>query len=196
MDSKLLYKSKVIKALYTAAKAHKNQFRKGNKDIPYIVHPVEVAMILKENDMPEDLIIAGLLHDTLEDTPITEEEIELEFGKRILELVLGASERLEERETTPWKTRKTHTIEYLANAPKDIKKIACADKLANIRSILRDYEIIGEKLWERFNEKNPLEQKWYYEGLVKSLEDLNEFEMYIEFKNSVEILFNKYSNNY
>lgn len=195
MNSILMYNSKVIKALYFAAKAHRNQFRKGNADIPYLVHPVEVAMILQENNMSEEIVIAGLLHDTLEDTSVTQEDIEREFGKKILELVLGASERLEGIEHTDWKTRKSHTIEYLASAPLDVKYVSCADKLSNIRSMLRDYEEVGEELWKRFNEKNPLEQKWYYVGLTESLKGLESLKMYVEFKSSVELLFGKYKAN-
>lgn len=184
-----MYNSRMIKALYFAGKAHKNQFRKGSRDIPYIVHPVEVALILIENEMPEDIIIAGLLHDTLEDTTVTKEDILMEFGKKVLDLVLGTSEELEGRDKRPWKDRKQHTINYLINAPLDIKYISCADKLSNIRSMLRDYDEIGDNLWERFNETDPLEQRWYYEGLVDSLENLKECKMYIEFKMSVEKLF-------
>lgn len=195
MDSTLMYNSRVTRALYFAAKAHRNQFRKGNGDIPYIVHPVEVAMILQENNMSEEIVIAGLLHDTLEDTPVIQRDIEVEFGEKVLELVLGASEKLEGRENRDWKTRKTHTIEYLSSAPLDIKNISCADKLSNIRSMLRDYEEVGEELWERFNEKNPLEQKWYYDGLAKSLIELEPLKMYVEFKNSVDTLFDKYKVN-
>ena len=97
MNGSLKYNSRLIKALYFAADAHKNQKRKGS-DMAYIVHPVEVAMILLENNMPEDLIIAGLLHDVLEDTDKSKIDIENEFGKKVLDLVVGASEELEGRE--------------------------------------------------------------------------------------------------
>lgn len=162
-----------------------NQCRKGNDNIPFLVHPVEVAMILQENNMPEEVVIAGLLHDTL----ITQRDIEIEFGKKVLELVLGASEKLEGRENTDWKTRKLYTIQYLTKAPLDVKYVSCADKLSNIRSMLRDYEEIEERLWERFNEKNPKEQKWHYESLVESLRELESLKMYTEFENSVTTLF-------
>jgi len=190
MNGSLKYNSRLIKALYFAADAHKNQKRKGS-DMAYIVHPVEVAMILLENNMPEDLIIAGLLHDVLEDTDKSKIDIENEFGKKVLDLVVGASEELEGREKKDWKTRKIHTIQYLSSASWNIKCIACADKLSNIRSMLRDFDEIGNDLWKRFNETKPSEQLWYYNELVKCLSDLEKYDFYIEFKNSVDTLAEK-----
>lgn len=156
--------------------------------MPYLVHLIEVAIILREDNMPEDIIIAGLLHDTLEDTEVSKEEIEDKFGQRVLDLVLGASEELEGREERPWKARKEHTIEYLADSPMEVKYVACADKLSNIRSMLKDFEEIGEDLWTRFNQVDPLEQLWYYKGLRESLKDLEDYDMYKEFAKSVDLL--------
>lgn len=177
----------INKAIEEAAKAHRDQYRKVT-NIPYIVHPFEVALILQENGASEEIIAAGILHDTLEDTELTKEEIREIFGEKILELVLGASEELDDRENTPWYNRKLHTIEHLANAPMDVKMIACADKLSNIRSMIKGYEDMGDKLWDRFNA--PYEkQKWYYQGLIESLKELEEFKMYRQFKEAVSYLF-------
>lgn len=186
------YNSQIIKALYFAALAHDGQTRK-ETDIPYIVHPVEVAMILQENNLNENIIIAGLLHDILEDTNRTHEDIIKNFGEDILKLVIGASEEIEGRDDRDWQERKKHTIHTLENAPHDVKLISCADKLSNIRSMLRDYEIEGkgEDLWNRFTVKDPEKHKWYYEGLVNSLSSLEGYKMYEEFKITVNMLFNK-----
>ncbi len=100
MTVQLMYNSRLIKALYFAGKAHKDQSRKGSQSISYIVHLLEVAMILKDNNMLEDLIIAGLLHDTLEDTKTSKNDIQSEFGATVLDLVMGASEELEGRSFT------------------------------------------------------------------------------------------------
>jgi len=109
-------------ALSTAWEAHKNQKRKGT-DIPYIVHPLEVAIILMKNGASEDLVSAGLLHDTLEDTNVKLENLRIMFGNTIAELVKGASEPdkigltttlTNEQEISSWKERKEHTIKYLA----------------------------------------------------------------------------------
>lgn len=119
----------LIKALEYSALSHRKGVRKGS-NIPYIVHPVEVAMILKENSLTEEVVAAGLLHDVLEDTGVSNEKIQSEFGKNILRLVLGASERLDNRDDQSWKERKKHTIAFLKNdADFKIRAIACADKL-------------------------------------------------------------------
>lgn len=183
-------------ALQTAWQAHSHQKRKGT-EIPYVIHPIEVAIILIENGADEDLITAGLLHDTLEDTNITKEYIEKNFGRHVLDLVISASEpsKLEantklslEEEIDSWKARKTHTIKYIANAPLEIKLLTCADKLSNIRSMVRDFKLIGNDLWKKFN-AGAGDQKWYYEELTKSLYELYEYKMYKEFFYLVSKLF-------
>ena len=184
-----------------AAVDHKEGVRKGS-NVPYIVHPFEVALILQENGMEERIIAAGLLHDTLEDTELTTEQIRQEFGDDILQLVLGASEELEAREETLWEERKKHTIEYLKTAPIDVKYIVCADKLSNMRSMLAEYEKEGEKIWDCFmngdkkingskysREYKREKQKWYYENLVKNLQELEGLKMYEELKEAVRELF-------
>ena len=191
----------IRKALKFAAVYHKEGVRKGS-NVPYIVHPFEVALILQENGMEERIIAAGLLHDTLEDTELTTEQIRQEFGDDILQLVLGASEELEAREETLWEERKKHTIEYLKTAPIDVKYIVCADKLSNIRSMLADHEKKGEKFWDKFmnsdkkiggseysREYKREKQKWYYENLVKNLQELEGLKMYEELKEAVRELF-------
>ena len=184
-------------ALTVAWEAHKNQKRKGT-DLPYILHPIEVAMILINNGANDEQITAGLLHDTLEDTGVTLSEIIEKFGENVGRLVVGASEPnkieltnkfTDEQEKTSWKERKKHTIEYLAHAPKDIKLISCADKLSNIRSMMKDYKEIGNELWKRFNASCE-DQKWYYEGIVKSLEGITEYNMHQELEATVKELFN------
>jgi len=177
----------IHRAIEVAAIAHMTACRKGSQT-PYIVHPFEVALILQENNASEELIAAGILHDVLEDSDITEEELKLEFGQVVSDLVIGASEVLEDRENTSWEERKRHTIEYLLNAPIEVKMVSCADKLSNIRSMIKDDKTHGGKLWERFNAGFE-DQKWYYTELVKSLADLKDYDMYIEFKRNVVELF-------
>lgn len=177
----------INKAIEIAAKAHEGQHRKVT-DIPYIVHPFEVALILQENGCSEEVIVGGILHDTLEDTELTEAEVREIFGEKILELVIGASEELEDRDNTPWHDRKLHTIEYLRNASMEIKMIACADKLSNIRSMIKGYNDMGDKLWDRFNAPYG-DQRWYYQSLAESLKDLDGFKMYGQFKEAVGYLF-------
>lgn len=184
-------------ALSTAWNAHINQKRKGSS-IPYIIHPIEVAVILIENNAEEDIIAAGLLHDTLEDTNVTLDFIKENFGEHVAMLVTAASEPdkigltvklTPEEEKASWKARKTHTIDYLLNAPLEVKLLTCADKLSNIRSMIKDYNNIGNDLWKKFN-AGCSEQKWYYEGLVLSLNELANYKMYKEFTALVSQLFN------
>lgn len=152
----------IFSAIEFATKAHAGQYRKGTK-IPYIVHPLNVAKILIEHDCPEDVVVAGILHDTVEDTPITIEDIRQTFGERVAQLVQGASEP---DKSDTWENRKKHTIEYLKTAPMDVLLVSLADKLDNVRAIREDYEKLGESLWSRFN--RPREsQAWYYRSLAE-----------------------------
>ena len=151
-------------AIQVAAVAHRDQKRKGT-DIPYITHPFMVAMILSQAGYPEDVIVAGVLHDTLEDTDLTLDDISSRFGNRVAGIVQGCSE---EDRTLPWKARKQHTIDYLKTASPEVRAASCADKLHNVRCMAVDYREMGERLWVRFNAGRD-DQEWYYRGLVANL---------------------------
>jgi len=155
------------KAIQEAAVAHGDQKRKGT-DIPYITHPFMVAMILSEAGYTEDEVVAGVLHDTLEDTQLTEDYIEKLFGEHVREIVVGCTEP--NRLGKSWEDRKQHTIDYLKTASSEIRAVSCADKLHNVRCMTADYEETGERLWNRFKAGKD-EQEWYYKGLVDSLCD-------------------------
>jgi len=174
----------VEKALQLASKLHEGQYRK-NTDIPYITHPVAVGMLLVKNGYSEEIVAAGILHDTVEDTPITLEEIKKEFGENIAEIVEGSSEP---NKSLSWKERKEHTIDFLKTASEDIHAVVCADKLHNIRSIIRDYEQVGEEVWGRFNAGKE-QQKWYYKNIVESLGSQSTFDLLTELRNEVNKLF-------
>ncbi|WHZ03866.1 HD domain-containing protein [Neobacillus sp. YX16] len=174
----------VEKALQLASKSHEGQYRK-NTDIPYITHPVAVGMLLVKNGYSEEIVASGILHDTVEDTELTLEDIKREFGTKIAEIVEGSSEP---DKSLPWKDRKEHTIEYLKGASEEIRIVVCADKLHNIRSIIRDYEIVGEEVWARFNAGKE-QQKWYYTNIVESLGSQSTFDLLTELRNEVNRLF-------
>lgn len=174
----------VEKALQVASKVHRKQCRK-NTDIPYITHPVAVGMLLMKAGYGEDLIAAGILHDTVEDTALTLADIEREFGPEIAEIVEGCSEP---NKSLPWKVRKEHTIAFLKTAKADIRVVACADKLHNIRSIIKDYEQLGDLIWDRFNAGKE-DQEWYYINIVKSLGEQSTFPLLNELETEVELLF-------
>ncbi|MDR6125143.1 (p)ppGpp synthase/HD superfamily hydrolase [Bacillus sp. SLBN-46] len=174
----------IEKALKTAAKAHEKQYRKGT-DIPYITHPVAVGMILMKAGYSEELVAAGILHDTVEDTNLSLQDIEQLFGRNIAQIVEGCSEP---DKSLSWENRKKHTIEYLETAPEEIRVVACADKLHNIRSIASDIEQFGDQVWGRFK-RGKEQQEWYYTHIIESLGLQSSFQLLDQLKLEVERLF-------
>ena len=157
------------KAIQFAASMHEGQYRKGTR-IPYISHPYAVAMLLLSYGYRAELVIAGLLHDVLEDTAATYDEVVHLFGVQVAQLVDAASEP---DKSLLWKERKDHTLATLKVAPMDVKVLVCADKLHNLRSILSDLEAIGAAVWDRFHagvkHSGSEAQIWYYTGILHSL---------------------------
>jgi protein-tyrosine phosphatase len=156
----------VLRALEFAARAHRQQLRKGT-DLPYITHPVEVAWLLWQSGADEEVVAAALLHDTVEDTATTLEAVREEFGPRVAGLVAAVSEP---DKKASWEARKQHTIDHLRTAPMDVKLLACADKISNLRAVLSDLERQGNAVWQRFS-RGPDKQVWYYSEIGRSLSD-------------------------
>lgn len=157
---------KIFSALRFATNAHSGQFRKTTK-VPYIVHPIDVMDILINNNASNDAVVAGILHDTLEDTATTSNDLRQEFGDRITELVIGASEP---DKSQSWEARKTHTLETLCDIDDiDQLMVICADKLSNISSIETALNKYGDVVWARFK-RGYEQQKWYYCGLAQIFE--------------------------
>ena len=155
------YGSKLYDAIGLAAQAHHRQVRKGT-EIPYLVHPLAVAGILIRAGSPEHVVIAGVLHDTLEDTAVTSEIIRSQFDPRVADLVEVVSEP---DKAAPWEARKSHTLHALESTPlADALLVALADKLDNIRAIREGLESEGEVFWARFN-RPKTRQEWYYREL-------------------------------
>ena len=170
------------KAIIFAVNAHRGQLRKGT-NTPYILHPMEAAAIVGSMTNDDEVIAAAVLHDTVEDTAVTLDEICEQFGKRVAELVAAESENKREDKSaaSTWKIRKEETIEHLKTAPKEVKMLTLGDKLSNIRSICRDYEAQGDALWQRFNQKDKNEHRWYYKSIADCLSDLREYPAYKEY---------------
>lgn len=172
------------KAIEFAAIKHRNQYRKGT-DTPYIVHLMEVLQILASNNCSIEVQIAGVLHDTVEDTDTTIQDIETLFGSEIADLVLSDTED----KSLPWTKRKEIALENLKTHTLDQKKLLCADKLSNIKSIYNDLRIVGSHVWSRFK-GSPSQTEWYYREIVKELEkDLNGYPMFEELKTYVNLVF-------
>ena len=187
---------RIAKALEFSYKAHKGTYRKGT-NIPYIVHPLDVASILMKNNAPEHVVIAGLLHDVVEDEDYTVSDIRNMFGEEVAELVHGASEpeelvNAEEGKKKNWPERKAHTVDFIRNANHDMKLLSCADKLANIRDIINDHERQGESFWNKFNATRD-DQAWYYNSMIESIafgdELITDMPAFKEFKKCVEGIF-------
>jgi (p)ppGpp synthase/HD superfamily hydrolase len=157
-----VYGSRLYDAIELAARAHHGQVRKGT-EIPYLVHPLAVAGILIRANCPEHLVIAGILHDTLEDTPLPLEEIQSQFGREVAELVVALSEP---DKKAPWEERKANTLDHLEQkATPDVLLVSVADKLDNMRAIRDGLESAGDAFWLRFNRPRE-DQKWYYQRLA------------------------------
>lgn len=157
------------KAMEFAARKHEGQVRKGTM-IPYFTHVMEAMEIVSRMTEDEEVRAAAVLHDTLEDTFTTKEELIHFFGKRVADLVAAESEnkRKDRPEAETWLIRKQETIKHLSEAGPEIKMIALGDKLSNIRAMTRDYERIGEDLWKKFNNSDPILQGMYY-GLLANV---------------------------
>ena len=175
-------------ALEVAAQAHRDQVRKGT-DIPYISHPYAVGLMLARTGMADEVVAAGILHDTVEDTHVTLDDIRRLFGATVALIVEGCSEP---EKSAPWEERKAHTIEYLRTAPWEVRVVACADKLHNLRTIAAEHEKLGEAIWSRFKRGRP-DQERYYRGLADSLcntpEGQSEVPFCGAFREEVERLF-------
>lgn len=154
----------IDRAIALAAVAHQGQVRKGT-DTPYIAHPYAVGMMLARAGCDEELVAAGILHDTVEDTYVTLEQLREQFGERVASIVEGCSEP--ERGKS-WEERKEHTLAYLPTAPREVRLVSLADKLQNARSIMTDLRAGGEGVWSRFK-RGRAEQAWYYRGLMAAL---------------------------
>lgn len=165
-DLSKVHNARLNQAIYFAAERHAGQVRKGTT-IPYIVHPMEVMTILEAMKADPDLLIAGVLHDTTEDTDTTLDEIRILFGTEVSKLV---AEHSEDKSKT-WEERKEKEYRDTCEATLRCKKLVLADKLANLRSIYRDYQEFGNELWNRFH-AGAEQQAWYYGKMIDALYEL------------------------
>lgn len=184
---------KVTKAIEFAAKAHDGMERKKDKT-PYILHPLEAAVIVGTMTEDRDVISAAVLHDVVEDTDITIEEIEEKFGPRVRFLV--ESETEDKRADLPpeetWRVRKEESLKELASCgDTDVLMLWLGDKLANMRSFYRIRKTEGDSMWQTFNQKDPLMQKWYYSTIAELTSPLRAHSAWIEYNELVKIVFGK-----
>ena len=178
------------RAIIFAVRAHAGIERRG-KGFPYIVHPMEAVEIVATMTPDQELLAAAALHDTVEDTDTTVEQIRAEFGDRVAELVAAESdEPHESRDSVEnWRARKQTAIDRLAAASRDVKIVALGDKLSNMRAIARDYAVQGDALWNLFHAKDRKDHEWHYRGLAASLVELSDTFAYKEFEHLINQVF-------
>ena len=196
MANKPLDTSLLDRAIIFAVKAHAGTERRG-KGFPYIVHPMEAVEIVATITPDQELLAAAALHDTIEDTDVTEEQLREAFGDRIANLVHAESDQIDGKlfdgtnEEETWHARKQAAIDRLAKAPHDAKIVAMGDKLSNMRAIWRDYQTKGDELWNIFHVKDKASHEWHYRGLAASLKELEDTFAYQEFVRLIDEVFKK-----
>jgi GTP pyrophosphokinase len=158
-----------LRAFLFAAEKHAGQVRKASTT-PYIAHLMGVSSLALEFGGDEDMAIAALLHDVVEDcggAPMLK-EVKRRFGSRVAKIVDGCTDS-DRDPKPPWRERKETYIRHLKSADADTKLVSAADKLHNVRSILSDYREVGESIWARFNggREGTL---WYYRALLKEFQ--------------------------
>lgn len=181
----------LTKAMLYAISAHEGMYRKNNKT-PYILHPMEAAAIVGSMTSDQEVMAAAVLHDVVEDTPVTLERLKSDFGDRIAYLVQSETEN--KREELPpnetWKIRKQEAIEDLQNTDDVYVKILyLGDKLSNMRSIYQEYSLKGEAIWQNFNQKDPEEQHWYYRSIADAISELSRFPAWQEYDRLIREIF-------
>ena len=210
------------KAAKFAIDAHSNSERRG-KGFPYVIHAMEAAEIVASITNDQELLaaaaaslclgikpeimkecldfddadklngVAALLHDVIEDTDVTEEEIRAEFGDRIADLVTVESDPVYEGLSVyeSWKMRKQYAIDRLSKQNREAKIISLGDKLSNMRAIARDFNKQGDELWKIFHAPDPRLHEWHYRELAKALEELSDTDAYQELIHLIDDTFSR-----
>ncbi len=178
-------------AIKFATDCHAGQIRKLAMT-PYIMHPLEVSAIISTMTNDEDIMIAGLLHDTVEDCDLDPMIIREKFGKRVSALVQSETEdKLSNRPSSEtWMERKEESLLMLRyTKDRDVKILWLADKLSNIRSFYREYLKSGDEIWLTLNQKDKKMQEWYYRTIAELLSDLSDTVAYKEYTLLVDKIF-------
>jgi (p)ppGpp synthase/HD superfamily hydrolase len=154
------YMTLIEQATRVAVVAHKDQVRKSDGS-PYVVHPIMCAMLLQRHGFPEVVVAATLVHDVLEDTPVTEEELRRELGNEVVDLVCMVTED----KSLEWRARKERYVDMVRNTSEGVKAVSLADKIHNMCSLLDAYEAEGPMLWGKFN-RGKEDKLWFEESML------------------------------
>lgn len=173
-----------------AAQMHEGQYRKGTK-IPYFSHLISTMNYAMEITDDVEILAAAVLHDTLEDTYATLLDLQMNFGSVIASYVAAETEnkRIGIPADTTWETRKYENITHLQKSPYEVKIIVLADKTANAESMAKEWTIVGDRLWEKFNQKDKRKQEWYYRSCENALSELSGTSVMKLFRAYLHILF-------
>lgn len=181
----------VSRAIIFAVNAHDGMRRK-KSETPYIVHPMEAAAIVASLTAEQEVIAAAVLHDVVEDTPVTLDEIAAQFGQRVAALVAAETEN-KRRELPPeqsWRQRKEEAVAFLqTTSDRDAKLIFLGDKLANIRSIYQKWSRVGDAVWQDFHQTDSAQHAWYYRAIAEATRELEESLAWREYDALIRIIF-------
>lgn len=159
----------VTEAVLFAAAQHDGMLRKGT-DLPYIVHPAEVLAIASALTNDGEVLAAAVMHDVIEDCGVSEEALAKRFGSRVARLVMSETQLSSGDPRVTWETRKREALSHIAAGSRDVKLIALADKLSNMRAIHRDYDRDRDNMFLRFHQHDKRRHAWYYRGMTALLE--------------------------
>jgi len=179
---------RLVKAINYAAQHHNGDFRKGT-DIPYITHPMGAMSVLMMNGIrDEDVLVAAIFHDLVEDTDVDLKMIEDKFGKEVAQMVNNASEP---DKSWTWEKRKEHTINNLEKLSYKSKLVSLGDKFHNLLSIKLDQDVIGDEVFDRFDADKEM-VAWYYKKIEEKLgkdQEISRLELYQQYKKLVMVVF-------
>lgn len=183
----------VSRAIIFAVEAHDGMRRKKSES-PYILHPMEAAVIVSTMTDDQELIAAAVLHDVVEDAGVTLLQVEENFGKRVCELVECETEN--KREELPpestWRVRKEESLDVLRNTDDEaVLMVWIGDKLANMRSLYREWRECGDAMWQKFNQKDVEEQRWYYTSIAELTSRISYTIAWREYKRLTDLIFGK-----
>lgn len=169
----MLLSSQVQRAINASAVGHDGQYRKSS-DVPYVAHPFSVAFILSSHSDDENVVIAGLLHDLIEDVDgWTEDRMRTEFGDMVTDIVVGVSEPKTMAGggvKIPWRERKESYLEVLRHGPRESLMVSAADKIHNLHTMLETYAQQGPDMLKAFN-ATPPEMKWFYSVVLELIQE-------------------------
>jgi (p)ppGpp synthase/HD superfamily hydrolase len=153
----------IDKAITIASIAHLEQKRKAD-GTPYVAHPMRVAMTLAKHGFSEETIAAACVHDVLEDTDYSSEQLQSELGIKVVKIVQAVTND----DTLKWEDKKLRYIQTTKDGPEEAKAVACADKIDNMRSFIEAYQAQGNNVWKKFNRGRD-GMLWYWSELLKML---------------------------